>query len=508
MYDEFANLLRSHPHIALWLDAQFHGEDSTSRPRTRPSPASKLPSTGEFERPLFVIPVSLEQFPSDEELHELLMDSGVSLKRSKEMVVRARATESASAFYLSEEITLDNFGLGTVVASDFSSFGMAALMGYEPCEGLRLVGSRFIASKFTGDVFEVLLVRDGRIIVMQNSNMSTRYCVRMYARRKREGFLGSLLRTAYQSSLVDCLKCCTPGRGAMRFCRCGEPQLPFSTACFNSWGDIAAMYHDRLEDAFVLQNVFTPSGTRIASLLAYRRQSMVQANVDMLPLFQALVLDNPDFQPTVEQPLVTVKSFSELYSRRSVAFDIKSRSGMGARKYSRGGVEIELLPEAGVEGLLKMGSMKDNDSRGGHRKFESIFKCELCSREFNARYNWKRHMMTVHANEREHECEACGLKFKLKNHLTAHVRQVHEGEKSHSCRICCKKFWSPSNLKRHVDEAHFKTRAFPCGHCAKGFASKYNLERHIAKAHASGTKSGSASSLPECEGSRMQSTVF
>jgi len=492
--DPWVNLLQTHPHILEWLEEQVAGIATTARRSTRPMPDTNLAATAEFERPLFMVPVSMDAFPTDDELHALLGSMSIVPKGQKGAVVRARALESACAFYLPEEVTIDGFALGTVVATDMSSLGLAGMLGFEPSDGLRLTAARFVGSRVTGETFEIMLVQDGRVLVIHTSNMQTQFSVRMYAPRHADGRWGALLRTSHQTSLLDCARCCGVGGSRMRFCRCGDPILPDGPSGFESWFEVSKMIQSCTQDAFVLQTVHDPSGALLASLLCYRRQSIVRATKDSLPLFQALVLGNQDFLPLVEAPVFSVAALPESAMKnpyfKALAVEDKARllllSVTGSESDSGDGDpdDIHLLPALEDDFLGETASSSGNVTNSeGNADRAGVFECYICNRQFNARYNYKRHMNTVHADTRQFKCEECGMEFKLKNHLTVHVRQVHEGEKTHACSICSKKFWSPSNLKRHVDEAHLKVRPFSCDHCSKGFSSKFNLDRHVTKVH-------------------------
>jgi len=491
MDDPFVELLESNAQIASWLENQALDEESISERIRQRVPDIDFCVTGEFSRPLFHVPVALDALPSDQQIHTMLEDMSIVPKAPRKsqgaLVPSPCPTDSASGFYIVSEETSDGWGLGPSIGSDMRPIGLAVMMGYEPCDGLRLRAARILASKRTGEVFEVLLLKDGRVLVLHNSCMTTRYSVRMYGPRQPNGRWGKVLRSMHMTSLLDCARCCRrKGARSSSFCRCAQPVLPTATKPFQSWNDFLQMHTERVEDTVQLQTVLSGSGQLLASFVLYQPQSIVRTSADALPLFQALVLNNDQFQAQIQMP-VFLSGGTEtvaLYDDAD-AFD----SGVvpeGRLLLGSGDAETKALElDTERETSNATASSAGGEERGSENQTGT--ECDMCGKSFKTRFNLRRHVQMVHTQERSHQCKECSALFKLKSHLKAHVEQVHSAEKSQVCPLCSKRFWSASNLKRHVDEAHLKLRAFTCEHCPKSFSSKYNLDRHVVTTHEKGS---------------------
>uniref|UniRef100_A0A6P7HAI4 Early growth response protein 1-like n=1 Tax=Diabrotica virgifera virgifera TaxID=50390 RepID=A0A6P7HAI4_DIAVI len=68
----------------------------------------------------------------------------------------------------------------------------------------------------------------------------------------------------------------------------------------------------------------------------------------------------------------------------------------------------------------------------------SIYKCKICSKQFNQAHSLKRHLKT-HTAEKLYKCEICFKQFSQKGHLNGHLR-LHTGERPYKCDICFKQF--------------------------------------------------------------------
>ncbi|KAL0075730.1 hypothetical protein F4703DRAFT_1330750 [Phycomyces blakesleeanus] len=77
------------------------------------------------------------------------------------------------------------------------------------------------------------------------------------------------------------------------------------------------------------------------------------------------------------------------------------------------------------------------------------FKCEVCEKPFDRRYNLSSHMRT-HTNERPFACRhpGCTWKFARTHDLKRHSGQ-HSDFKPHACPSCPKRFARGDALKRH-----------------------------------------------------------
>jgi len=472
--DPFVQFLQTHPHIAAWLEQQaMHGRSTNYAPRARAMPPPQLCVTTEIGEPVFTMPVALDALPSDDELHRTLADYNLcpKLPKAKNMIVPARVSESLSAFYLPQEVTLDGWALGHIITTPQVTAVIAAVLGVEPTDEMgTLEGAWFMSSKHTGDSFEVMLTRDGHLFVSNDVELNYRRTLRMYAPPASSddafaGGLGQLVRVMVTYSMQDCIECggwrAQSGGYAERFCRCLRPSFPALKRPLDSWVEVSNMTCRLVQDALQLQKLYDGSGKFLSSAILYQPQSIMPASQEALPLFQALVLDNPSFKPGVEAPLFTDELARALPPPQSTkdepeSFHSKTTSSSG-RSLSE--------------------QCADKDDRTGR------FECGKCGKRFSTRKSMNRHLKTVHEEQRKFQCEECPQQFKLRNHLTVHIRQVHQAERQRQCHLCPKQFWSSSNLKRHIDEAHLKTRAHTCAQCAKCFSSRFNLNRHIASFH-------------------------
>jgi len=53
------------------------------------------------------------------------------------------------------------------------------------------------------------------------------------------------------------------------------------------------------------------------------------------------------------------------------------------------------------------------------------YKCSVCKMKFKQPGNARRHIITVHRNEKPHDCEKCGAKFGRKDKLKTHMMRNH-----------------------------------------------------------------------------------
>ena len=138
------------------------------------------------------------------------------------------------------------------------------------------------------------------------------------------------------------------------------------------------------------------------------------------------------------------------------------------------------------------------------------YNCDLCGKTFGCENNLKRHIESVHENQRSFTCEACSKVFVSKKtlrqhkcvhavqtnpkkqflcdicnkvfgtrpHLARHLKCVHEQIKDFSCQTCGKPFGCENNLKRHIETVHMNLRPFKCDICSKAFGLKKTLQEH------------------------------
>merc|ERR1719270_3378921 len=56
---------------------------------------------------------------------------------------------------------------------------------------------------------------------------------------------------------------------------------------------------------------------------------------------------------------------------------------------------------------------------------DDYYKCSVCKMKFKQPGNARRHIITVHRNEKPHDCEKCGAKFGRKDKLKTHMMRNH-----------------------------------------------------------------------------------
>lgn len=99
------------------------------------------------------------------------------------------------------------------------------------------------------------------------------------------------------------------------------------------------------------------------------------------------------------------------------------------------------------------------------------FTCSQCSRVFNYKAHYKRHL-TTHLDPQglyipKYPCKHCEKRFLNNRTLETHMR-VHTGEKPFSCEHCKKCFSQKGNLLNHI-KLHVNPRNYTCEICGKRF---------------------------------------
>ena len=60
------------------------------------------------------------------------------------------------------------------------------------------------------------------------------------------------------------------------------------------------------------------------------------------------------------------------------------------------------------------------------RKIQSVFKCVICSKEFDRKDKLRKHMSSVHDEKKPFKCEICPFYFAQKAKITVHIKLEHE----------------------------------------------------------------------------------
>lgn len=96
---------------------------------------------------------------------------------------------------------------------------------------------------------------------------------------------------------------------------------------------------------------------------------------------------------------------------------------------------------------------------------DPTFSCHLCGRVFHESQNLKKHMNTIHSDERPFQCHMCGMNYKRKDVLQEHIKRVHDG---------IKKSWTAEMLQKYRERGgnvkQQPRRRHQCPHCNKCMA--------------------------------------
>ena len=86
--------------------------------------------------------------------------------------------------------------------------------------------------------------------------------------------------------------------------------------------------------------------------------------------------------------------------------------------------------------------------------------CPICEAVFTTAVSCKRHIVTVHEENKQFECFECSAKFKDKSTLSTHIKGIHMDEKPFNCKNCPKGFTRRSRLLEHESKCSKKENMF------------------------------------------------
>ncbi|KAL8611935.1 hypothetical protein ACOMHN_034064 [Nucella lapillus] len=114
------------------------------------------------------------------------------------------------------------------------------------------------------------------------------------------------------------------------------------------------------------------------------------------------------------------------------------------------------------------------------------FQCTECSKTFQRRVHYDRHLRDVHGPQlRPHLCDICGKSFKrsdaLQQHKLVHMSQASRKYQFH-CSKCNKGFRSQAHLREHQTK-HSLERPFLCQYCGSSFKTQSVQRKHILSLH-------------------------
>jgi uncharacterized Zn-finger protein len=123
-------------------------------------------------------------------------------------------------------------------------------------------------------------------------------------------------------------------------------------------------------------------------------------------------------------------------------------------------------------------------------------RCDQCGKVSTTKANLKKHILTVHSDERQFVCsfDNCGKLFTQSSNLNTHIKSIHERVR-YPCSVCDKSFTSRGPLKTHMSSIHDKTR-YQCSHCKKSYTERGRLNAHIKQQHQQATTNVSTKPTP------------
>lgn len=114
------------------------------------------------------------------------------------------------------------------------------------------------------------------------------------------------------------------------------------------------------------------------------------------------------------------------------------------------------------------------------------FQCLKCGWVGRDASDTRRHIRTIHLQERTFPCTQCLSKFSTKAKLVRHEMSVHVTKdkadvRNFSCHLCSKTFRHQDTLASHLKDVHLQVKPFVCTflNCSRRFARQSFLDRHV-----------------------------
>ena len=89
-----------------------------------------------------------------------------------------------------------------------------------------------------------------------------------------------------------------------------------------------------------------------------------------------------------------------------------------------------------------------------HEEAVEKFKCSLCDAEYTFEGNLKKHIKSVHDENKPFKCVQCPSKFAMLSGLNRHFEAVHEKKRPFQCTHCERCFYEKNKLKKHMESVH------------------------------------------------------
>ena len=95
-----------------------------------------------------------------------------------------------------------------------------------------------------------------------------------------------------------------------------------------------------------------------------------------------------------------------------------------------------------------------------------VIECPSCSKEFNHKGKYKKHLLS-HEQLKPHKCPECGVFLSAEWVLKRHLETKHSGVKPYTCFQCNVNFTSKDHLHRHLNTR--KHTPFICEKCNRQY---------------------------------------